>query len=211
MKRTIILGWREYLKRIGNSSSFSCPRVCRVPNLFWSTNALDHSVEDLIRVSWAQTVNLLTNDSWENDIGSKFHYLYVFGHHLLLSLLYLFSRTYYYFFLFTFIDILSYRHNGCLFQQPQVSSASVELTTETATVCPVSEAKVTANWQQQLGEALAKHLTTCGFASSVQGQYCFVFVNNCNMLIVWLVDDHYPWSNSLMEIHYWGSCLYLPP
>ncbi|KAK4564039.1 hypothetical protein RGQ29_006220 [Quercus rubra] len=52
--------------------------------------------------------------------------------------------------------------------QPQVSSASVNLTTETAVVWPVSEAKVTANWQQQLGEALAKHLTTCGFNSNLR-------------------------------------------
>ncbi|KAK0590374.1 hypothetical protein LWI29_026235 [Acer saccharum] len=34
--------------------------------------------------------------------------------------------------------------------QPQVSSASVNLTTETAIVWPVSEAKVTPNWQQLL-------------------------------------------------------------
>ncbi|XP_021899802.1 copper-transporting ATPase PAA1, chloroplastic [Carica papaya] len=53
--------------------------------------------------------------------------------------------------------------------QPQVSSASVNLTTETAIVWPVSEAKVVPNWQQQLGEALAKHLTTCGFKSSLRG------------------------------------------
>ncbi|KAL6329145.1 hypothetical protein AAG906_011598 [Vitis piasezkii] len=50
--------------------------------------------------------------------------------------------------------------------QPQVSSASVNLTTETAIVWPVSEAKVIPNWQQQLGEELAKHLTNCGFKSN---------------------------------------------
>ncbi|XP_062176671.1 copper-transporting ATPase PAA1, chloroplastic [Alnus glutinosa] len=52
--------------------------------------------------------------------------------------------------------------------QPQVSSASVNLTTETAIVWPVSEAKVTPNWQKQLGEALAKHLTSCGFKSNLR-------------------------------------------
>ncbi|CAI0448458.1 unnamed protein product [Linum tenue] len=50
--------------------------------------------------------------------------------------------------------------------QPQVSSASVNLTTETAIVWPISEAKVIPNWQKQLGEALSKHLTSCGFTSN---------------------------------------------
>ncbi|KAH9697884.1 Copper-transporting ATPase PAA1 [Citrus sinensis] len=54
--------------------------------------------------------------------------------------------------------------------QPQVSSASVNLTTETAIVWPVSKAKVIPNWQRQLGEALAKHLTSCGFKSSLRGE-----------------------------------------
>ncbi|KAL4347145.1 hypothetical protein GQ457_17G004110 [Hibiscus cannabinus] len=52
--------------------------------------------------------------------------------------------------------------------QPQVSSASVDLTTATAVVCPVSEAKALPNWQKELGEALAKHLTTCGFQSNLR-------------------------------------------
>nr|GME13753.1 copper-transporting ATPase PAA1, chloroplastic [Ipomoea batatas] len=52
--------------------------------------------------------------------------------------------------------------------QPRVSSASVNLTTETAVVWPVSEAKVVPNWQQQLGEELAKHLTSCGFKANVR-------------------------------------------
>ncbi|XP_065850929.1 copper-transporting ATPase PAA1, chloroplastic [Euphorbia lathyris] len=50
--------------------------------------------------------------------------------------------------------------------QAQVSSASVNLTTETAIVWPVSEAKVVPNWQKQLGEELAKQLTSCGFKSN---------------------------------------------
>lgn len=54
--------------------------------------------------------------------------------------------------------------------QPQVSSASVNLTTETAIVWPVSEAKVVPNWQKELGEALAKHLTSCGFTSNLRGK-----------------------------------------
>ncbi|XVF44760.1 hypothetical protein PTKIN_Ptkin02bG0149700 [Pterospermum kingtungense] len=63
--------------------------------------------------------------------------------------------------------------------QPQVSSASVNLTTETAIVWPVSEAKVAPNWGKELGEALARHLTTCGFKSnlrdSVQDNFFKVF------------------------------------
>nr|GMD02761.1 copper-transporting ATPase PAA1, chloroplastic-like isoform X2 [Ipomoea batatas]GME09272.1 copper-transporting ATPase PAA1, chloroplastic-like isoform X2 [Ipomoea batatas] len=54
--------------------------------------------------------------------------------------------------------------------QPQVSSATVDLTTATATILPVSEAKAVAGWQKQLGEELAKHLTSCGFKSDFQGQ-----------------------------------------
>lgn len=53
--------------------------------------------------------------------------------------------------------------------QPQVSSASVNLTTETAIVWPVSEAKAAANWQKQLGKTLAEHLTSCGFNSCLRG------------------------------------------
>ncbi|KAF5951895.1 hypothetical protein HYC85_009839 [Camellia sinensis] len=54
--------------------------------------------------------------------------------------------------------------------QPQVSSASVNLTTETAIVWPVSEAKIIPNWQKQLGDNLAKHLTSCGFKSNLRGE-----------------------------------------
>ncbi|CAJ1936051.1 unnamed protein product [Sphenostylis stenocarpa] len=50
----------------------------------------------------------------------------------------------------------------------RVSSASVNLTTETAIVWPVSEAKNAPNWQRQLGEALAEHLTSCGYNSSLR-------------------------------------------
>ncbi|PIN00183.1 Cation transport ATPase [Handroanthus impetiginosus] len=52
--------------------------------------------------------------------------------------------------------------------QPQVSSASVNLTTETAIVWPLSEAKVAPNWRRDIGEALAKHLTNCGFKSNLR-------------------------------------------
>ncbi|ESW31097.1 hypothetical protein PHAVU_002G208800 [Phaseolus vulgaris] len=52
--------------------------------------------------------------------------------------------------------------------RPQVSSASVNLTTETAIVWPISEAKNAPNWQKQLGEALADHLTSCGYNSSLR-------------------------------------------
>ncbi|KAG9148760.1 hypothetical protein Leryth_013438 [Lithospermum erythrorhizon] len=54
--------------------------------------------------------------------------------------------------------------------QPQVSSAIVDLTTEVATVWPATDAKDGPNWQVQLGEALANHLTNCGFKSKLKGQ-----------------------------------------
>lgn len=66
--------------------------------------------------------------------------------------------------------------------QPQVSSASVNLTTETAIVWPVSKAKVIPNWQRQLGEALAKHLTSCGFKSSLRGKN-FMSIHFCFCLL----------------------------
>ncbi|KAK2633241.1 hypothetical protein EUGRSUZ_L00195 [Eucalyptus grandis] len=50
--------------------------------------------------------------------------------------------------------------------QPQVSAASVNLTTRTSIVWPVSEAKAMPDWQKELGETLAKHLTNCGFKSN---------------------------------------------
>ncbi|KAJ4951596.1 hypothetical protein NE237_028428 [Protea cynaroides] len=58
--------------------------------------------------------------------------------------------------------------------QPQVSSASVNFATETAIIWPVKEVKVAQNWQQQLGETLAKHLTDCGFKSNLRGQGAIV-------------------------------------
>ncbi|GER30059.1 copper-transporting atpase paa1 [Striga asiatica] len=62
-----------------------------------------------------------------------------------------------------------------LYEQPQVSSASVNLTTETAIVWPVSEARVVPNWRKDIGEALAKHLTSCGFTSNLRAlQYCIL-------------------------------------
>ncbi|KAH0768312.1 hypothetical protein KY285_004183 [Solanum tuberosum] len=73
------------------------------------------------------------------------------------------------------LDVTGMTCGGCassvkriLESQPQVSSATVNLTTETAIVWPVSDAKVVPNWQKQLGEALAKHLSTCGFKSNVR-------------------------------------------
>lgn len=54
--------------------------------------------------------------------------------------------------------------------QPQVSSASVNLTTETAVVWPVSDAKSVPDWQKTVGTELAKHLTSCGFQSNLRGE-----------------------------------------
>ncbi|XP_028788777.1 copper-transporting ATPase PAA1, chloroplastic [Neltuma alba] len=73
------------------------------------------------------------------------------------------------------LDVAGMVCGGCaanvkriLESRPQVSSATVNLTTETAIVWPVSEAKTVPNWQKQLGEALAEHLTSCGFKSSLR-------------------------------------------
>lgn len=55
------------------------------------------------------------------------------------------------------------------YEQPQVSSASVNLETASAVVLPMPEVMVTENWQQNLGEMLANHLTNCGFKSILQG------------------------------------------
>ncbi|XP_062077123.1 copper-transporting ATPase PAA1, chloroplastic [Humulus lupulus] len=83
------------------------------------------------------------------------------------------------------LDVTGMTCGGCaasvkriLESQPQVSSASVNLTTETAIVWPVAEAKVVPNWQQQLGEELAKQLTNCGFKSNLRdsGAYNFLKV-----------------------------------
>ena len=55
--------------------------------------------------------------------------------------------------------------------QPQVSSASVNLTEKIATVWPAPEAKIEPNWHNKLGGALAEYLTNCGFKSSLRGGY----------------------------------------
>ncbi|ONK60702.1 uncharacterized protein A4U43_C08F21670 [Asparagus officinalis] len=55
-----------------------------------------------------------------------------------------------------------------MYLQPQVSTASVNLATETAVVWAVPEAKATENWKRYLGEKLANHLTTCGFKSNLR-------------------------------------------
>ncbi|XP_068643794.1 copper-transporting ATPase PAA1, chloroplastic-like [Aristolochia californica] len=54
--------------------------------------------------------------------------------------------------------------------QPQLSSASVILATETALVWVKPEVQVSENWKEQVGETLAKHLTNCGFKSNLRGQ-----------------------------------------
>ncbi|KAF8020019.1 hypothetical protein BT93_G0648 [Corymbia citriodora subsp. variegata] len=75
------------------------------------------------------------------------------------------------------LDVGGMTRGGCaasvkriLENQLQVSAASVNLITETAIVWPVSEAKAVPNWQKELGETLAKHLTNCGFKSNPREQ-----------------------------------------
>ncbi|CAK8530298.1 unnamed protein product [Lathyrus sativus] len=54
--------------------------------------------------------------------------------------------------------------------QAQVLSATVNLASETALVSPIlsDEDKIPPNWQKQLGETLANHLTTCGFTTTLK-------------------------------------------
>lgn len=57
--------------------------------------------------------------------------------------------------------------------QPQVLSANVNLASEIALVSLsplLSQEKTATDWQKQLGEKLAHHLTTCGFTSTLRGQ-----------------------------------------
>lgn len=60
-----------------------------------------------------------------------------------------------------------------------MSSANVNLATETAVIWATSEAKVTRDWQQDLGQKLASHLTTCGFKSNLRGRLPFKSVSSC--------------------------------
>jgi hypothetical protein len=70
-----------------------------------------------------------------------------------------------------------------------VLSATVNLTSETAlvSVSPLlPEEKTSPNWQKELGETLAHHLTTCGFTSALRGiQYTFIFLG-----ILWSTFAH---------------------
>ena len=73
--------------------------------------------------------------------------------------------------------------NGVDCGQPQVLSAHVNLTSETATVSPVPEQKTAPDGLKQLGEELAQHLTTCGFTSTLRGMvFFFFFFCGCPML-----------------------------
>uniref|UniRef100_A0A0D9VUR4 HMA domain-containing protein n=1 Tax=Leersia perrieri TaxID=77586 RepID=A0A0D9VUR4_9ORYZ len=49
--------------------------------------------------------------------------------------------------------------------QPEVTVATVDFEKKTAAVWTIPEAKTTKDWQKQLGENLAHHLSTCGFQS----------------------------------------------
>lgn len=55
--------------------------------------------------------------------------------------------------------------------QPQVKEATVDLATESAVVQIATEPVAASGWEavkRQLGESLAKHLTSCGFKSSLK-------------------------------------------
>ncbi|CAN6312524.1 unnamed protein product [Urochloa humidicola] len=54
--------------------------------------------------------------------------------------------------------------------QPEVAAATVDVDKATAVVWVTPEAKATKDWQKQLGEKLANHLTTCGFESHLQDE-----------------------------------------
>lgn len=74
-------------------------------------------------------------------------------------------RNFHLYVIWIFVFFVAFYVNG----QPLVSSVSVNLTTETAIVWPVSEAKTAPNWQKQLGKTLAEHLSSCGFNSNLRG------------------------------------------
>jgi hypothetical protein len=60
----------------------------------------------------------------------------------------------------------------CCSCQPQVKEATVDLATESAVVQVATEPVAASGWEavkRQLGESLAKHLTSCGFKSSLKG------------------------------------------
>lgn len=67
--------------------------------------------------------------------------------------------------------------------QPQVTSASVNLATETAVVWVVPEANAAENWKHFLGEKLANQLTTCGFKSNLRGNSCSK-ISQCDEMLV---------------------------
>ncbi|XP_066349796.1 copper-transporting ATPase PAA1, chloroplastic-like [Miscanthus floridulus] len=54
--------------------------------------------------------------------------------------------------------------------QPEVAAATVDVEKATALVWMTPEAKATKDWQKQLAEKLANHLTSCGFQSHLQGE-----------------------------------------
>ena len=80
--------------------------------------------------------------------------------------------------------------NGVDCGQPQVLSAHVNLTSETATVSLVPEQKTAPDGLKQLGEELAQHLTTCGFTSTLRGMVFFFFF--CVVSIFLFLC--FPWS-----------------
>ena len=81
--------------------------------------------------------------------------------------------------------------NGVDCGQPQVLSAHVNLTSETATVSLVPEQKTAPDGLKQLGEELAQHLTTCGFTSTLRGMvfffFFFVVVQCCKCHCIWFL------------------------
>lgn len=54
--------------------------------------------------------------------------------------------------------------------QPEVAAATVDVEKATAIVWTTPEAKATKDWQKQLAEKLANHLTSCGFQSHLQDE-----------------------------------------
>ncbi|CAN6306420.1 unnamed protein product [Urochloa humidicola] len=54
--------------------------------------------------------------------------------------------------------------------QPEVAAATVDVEKATAVVWTTPEAKATKDWQKQLGEKFANHLTICGFESHLQDE-----------------------------------------
>jgi hypothetical protein len=64
--------------------------------------------------------------------------------------------------------------------QSEVASAAVDFDKATAAVWTTPEAKEAEDWQKQLGEKLALHLSNCGFQSHLHGKRLCSYFSSFN-------------------------------